>query len=57
MPEDRKLQGLILKLRVGENISLASMERLSRLGLISASREREVVEGSIQKLQIGRAHV
>jgi ABC-type sugar transport system ATPase subunit len=52
VPEDRKLQGLILKMPLGANISLASLPRLSRFGAVSASRERGVVMEYIDKLRI-----
>jgi ABC-type sugar transport system ATPase subunit len=52
VPEDRKLQGLILKLEVGPNISLASLSRLSTCGAVSPSRERAVVASSIERLKV-----
>jgi len=52
VPEDRKLQGLILKLEIGHNISLASLGRISRFGIVSPSRERSMVGASIQKLNV-----
>jgi len=52
VPEDRKLQGLILKLEIGHNISLASLGRISRFGVVSPSRERSMVDASIQKLKV-----
>jgi ABC-type sugar transport system ATPase subunit len=51
VPEDRKLQGLILKMEVGENISLASLGRLSRFGAVT-SREAAVVQEYVDKLRI-----
>lgn len=52
VPEDRKLQGLILKLPLGQNMTLASLGRLSRLGAIRPSLEGGVVREYIQKLRI-----
>ncbi|HZE95710.1 MAG TPA: sugar ABC transporter ATP-binding protein [Planctomycetota bacterium] len=52
VPEDRKLQGLILKLEIGHNISLASLGRLSTFGVVSASRERGMVASSIERLKV-----
>src|SRR5205823_5172529 len=52
VPEDRKLQGLILKMPVGQNISLAALGTLSRFGAIFSSRERTVVESYVDKLRI-----
>ena len=52
VPEDRKLQGLILKLEIGHNISLASLGRISKFGAVSAARERGLVSASIEKLKV-----
>jgi ABC-type sugar transport system ATPase subunit len=52
VPEDRKLQGLILKVQIGHNISLASLGRLSSFGAVSAVRERSLVSESIKKLKV-----
>jgi ABC-type sugar transport system ATPase subunit len=52
VPEDRKLQGLVLSMRIAPNVSLASLERLSTGGLISAGKERAMVDGFIEKLRI-----
>lgn len=38
VPEDRKLQGVILELAIRENITLPTLARLSRFGLINAKR-------------------
>jgi inositol transport system ATP-binding protein len=51
VPEDRKLEGLILKMEVGQNISLASLGRLSRFGAVT-SREAAVVQEYVDKLRI-----
>jgi ABC-type sugar transport system ATPase subunit len=52
VPEDRKLQGLILKLDIGHNISLASLSKLSTFGAVSVSRERGVVATAIERLKV-----
>ncbi len=52
VPEDRKLQGLVLKMRVAPNVSLASLGELATLGAISGAREGEMARRSIEKLQI-----
>lgn len=51
-PEDRKLSGLILGMTVRANISLPSIWRLSRIGIINAHREKELVKEYILKLNI-----
>jgi ABC-type sugar transport system ATPase subunit len=52
VPEDRKLQGLVLKLAIGTNISLASLPRLAPWGPIPAGREEAIVRGHIERLGI-----
>src|SRR5436190_13736864 len=52
VPEDRKLQGLILKMQIDQNISLASLGRLTRYGAISRSRESGAVGEYLEKLKI-----
>ncbi len=50
--EDRKHQGLILGLSVGENMTLASLDKCVRGGLICGEAENEVVAEHIEKLKI-----
>ncbi|VBB05414.1 abc transporter [Lucifera butyrica] len=50
--EDRKQQGLVLDLPVGENVSLAFLKQLSRHWLIDQSKEEEAVSEHIEKLKI-----
>jgi ribose transport system ATP-binding protein len=42
VPEDRKLQGLILTMDVTKNMSLASLDRMVSYGFISTKREEEL---------------
>ena len=43
IPESRKEQGLLLGRPIGENVSLASLGRLSELGLVRRAKERQAV--------------
>jgi ribose transport system ATP-binding protein len=52
VPEDRKTDGLIVQLPASENLSLPSLNRLDRYGLLDRDRERRLVEGLIDKLRI-----
>src|SRR5215213_371041 len=52
VPEDRKTDGLIVQLPASENLSLPSLDRLDRHGLLDRDRERRLVEGLIDKLRI-----
>jgi ribose transport system ATP-binding protein len=44
IPEDRRSQGLVLAGSVRQNIGLPNADRISRLGLVSFARERELAE-------------
>jgi ribose transport system ATP-binding protein len=52
VPEDRKQQGLFLGLAVRENISAATLQDLSRMGIIVHHRELQVVDKYIDSLEI-----
>lgn len=50
--EDRKHQGLVLGMSVGENISLASLAPFCTNGFISDEQEENMITGNIEKLKI-----
>ncbi|MBI2933171.1 MAG: sugar ABC transporter ATP-binding protein [Planctomycetes bacterium] len=52
LPEDRKGQGLVMELGVGENIVLSSYDRLSSLGLVRRRERAEVERRYIDRLSI-----
>ena len=52
LPEDRKTQGLLLGRALRENLSLASLGRFSRFGLLQLGEEERAVRGFIQSLNI-----
>jgi ribose transport system ATP-binding protein len=52
VPEDRQLQGLILLMTVGQNITLAGLKHIARYGIIDKSKEREIANNYIGKLMI-----
>ena len=52
IPEDRKTEGLILKMPVGDNLSLATIDAVSRFGLINIQNERAEINEAIQQMQI-----
>ncbi len=52
VPEDRKGQGLILEMSVGENITHSILDRLSTFGLLNAMREKKVWEKMKKELII-----
>jgi len=52
IPEDRKTEGLMLPMSVGENLSFASLDRISRHGLIDRAAEDRQIEEMIRLLAI-----
>jgi ribose transport system ATP-binding protein len=52
LPEDRKREGLILPFSVQANITMASLDRLTRHGIIDRSKEREIGGRQIKNLNI-----
>jgi len=52
VPEDRKLQGLLLGFSVEQNISLAVLARLTRYGFIDGKEEGSISDRQIKALNI-----
>jgi ABC-type sugar transport system ATPase subunit len=52
VPEDRKGEGAVLDLSVEENLAMACLPRVSRLGVLSTSARARVAEESIARLDI-----
>ena len=50
--EDRKVEGIIPHLSVKENITIALLPQISKLGVVSEKQQREIVDKYIQRLQI-----
>ena len=50
VPEDRKLQGLILNMNVAKNTSLASLNKISKFNFIDKKKEAELSKQFIRKL-------
>jgi ribose transport system ATP-binding protein len=55
VPEDRKTQGLILPMKVRENITLATLSGVARGGLVAGAAELEQSNGMIKTMQIKTA--
>lgn len=56
VPEDRKLQGLILGMGVRENTTISSLEKVSAFGFINKGSERTVTREFIDKLAVKTPH-
>ncbi|TQL68995.1 monosaccharide ABC transporter ATP-binding protein (CUT2 family) [Nocardioides albertanoniae] len=52
LPEDRKAEGIVPGLSIRDNIALAALPRLSRLGLVSERRIDSVVRTFMDRLKI-----
>ena len=52
LPEDRKLQGLVLRFSVQSNIVIASLDRLTKFGFLDSSKEKEIAARQIENLNI-----
>jgi galactofuranose transport system ATP-binding protein len=50
--EDRKTQGIVPGMTVGENLTLALLPALTRSGMLDEARQREVVEKFIKEIGI-----
>lgn len=55
VPEDRKTQGLVLSMRVRENMTLPILDQIARAGFISRRVEQQFVEKMIQQLAVKTA--
>ncbi|MBI3408676.1 MAG: sugar ABC transporter ATP-binding protein [Planctomycetes bacterium] len=52
VPEDRRVQGLVLSNSVQHNISLASLNTVSRMGLVQPRRECELAQRMVDQLRV-----
>ena len=55
IPEDRKTEGLMLPMTVSENLSFASLDRLSRAGVVDRAAERTAIDEMLRLLAIKTA--
>ena len=52
VPEDRKLQGLVLPFSVESNISMAALDSICKFGFINKKSEKKISERHIKSLKI-----
>lgn len=52
IPEDRKTEGLMLQMSVGENISFAALSQFARWGVIDRKAERSAIDGIFKTLAV-----
>ena len=55
VPEERKTEGLLFNLNIGQNVSLSSLRQIVRRGLISRKREDVRSQDAIERFQIAGA--
>jgi ribose transport system ATP-binding protein len=55
IPEDRKTEGLILKMSVGNNVTLSVLDRLGQYGLIVRNREKSAIKQVMDQMQVKAA--
>jgi simple sugar transport system ATP-binding protein/ribose transport system ATP-binding protein len=53
IPESRKDQGLVLQRSVRENVTLANLARISRMGWVRRRAERQEVAGLLRDVTVG----
>ena len=52
LPEDRKLEGVLLELPIRDNITLSILKRISRFGVVDTKREEEILNKHKDDLRI-----
>jgi ribose transport system ATP-binding protein len=52
VPEDRRLQGLVLASSVKDNLSLPSLDRVSKVGLVSPRLEKDLARRMCEQLNV-----
>jgi rhamnose transport system ATP-binding protein len=52
VPEDRRQHGVVLEMAIASNTSMASLDAVSRHGMIDAAMERQLVRGYVERLRI-----
>ena len=52
VPEDRKLEGLVLPFNVEYNISMASLDRIKKFGFVNKAAKKDIAERQVMALKI-----
>jgi D-xylose transport system ATP-binding protein len=56
VPEDRKRHGIVPQLGVGQNITLAVLQRFAKRGAIDAAAELDTIRREMRRLSVRAAH-
>ncbi len=58
LPEDRKNQGVLLRLPIYQNVSISAMDKITTtLGIIQGNKERKLVKDYVEALRVKTASV
>lgn len=52
LPENRKIEGLVLRLDVAKNISMSSLKKFANIGWINLHKEKEVAQNYVDTLNV-----
>jgi len=52
LPEDRKTEGLFLRLSGGDNVALPTLKRYTRFGMIDRKQERKAITDALAKMEV-----
>jgi ABC-type sugar transport system ATPase subunit len=52
LSEDRKTEGLVVDMSIGKNITMASLDKFSRMGLLDKRKEMETASNMSKKLNV-----
>ena len=52
LPEDRKLEGLVLPFSVQDNITMSVLERITKYGFVNSSKEKGIASKQVKSLSI-----
>mgnify|MGYP001175625356 CR=1 FL=1 len=55
IPEDRKTEGLLLPMSVGNNITMSTLDRWARLGILNNRQEKAAIQRMVEQLKIKTA--
>ncbi|MFN2635840.1 MAG: sugar ABC transporter ATP-binding protein [Gemmatimonadaceae bacterium] len=56
VPEDRKAEGIIPELSVRENLTLAALPALTRMGMVDRKKQQEIVDRFMKRFKIKAAN-
>jgi len=52
IPEDRKSEGLVLDMSVSDNISLSILNRVTKMGVLSKRKEKDITQRYVSRLKV-----